>query len=44
MKTKLHRWKAYNSLGESRVFKNKANAKKFAGDEGKVIDLFEDYS
>lgn len=44
MKTKLHRWKAYNSLGESRVFKNKGNAKKFAGDEGTIVDLLKGYT
>ena len=36
---KIHRWKAYTPSGEWRVFKNKSNAIKFAGQDGTVIDL-----
>ena len=38
--TKLYRWKAYNPDGLWRVYRSKSAAKKFATDEGVVVDLY----
>ena len=37
---KLHRWKAYPTNGSWRVFTSQAYAKKYAGEDGFVVDLY----
>ena len=37
---KLHRWKAYPANGCWRVFTSQAYAKKYAGEDGFVVDLY----
>jgi hypothetical protein len=39
--TKLFKWKAYRSDGTWRVYKNKKTAIEFAGEDGYVVDLYE---